>query len=216
MKKTLLPNQSAFSLTELLAVMAVGSILTALAMPALRGVTAASISTGVQKTNDLLGQARSEAIVRQLPCRMAIVTNWPSNPKANYRAASLWRANEGNLTQWNPISEWNYLPEGSVFDPHQPENAPTYHSETPLFLFQAANNEFTTEVHGETVTMRFIEFIPNGSARVPGGNGENLWIRIAEGISSAGTTVARSGEAGTNFADVVADGLIGRIKIYRP
>lgn len=216
MNQTLPSKSSAFSLTEILAVMAIGSILMAIAMPALRGVTAASISTGVKKTNDLLTQTRSEAIVRQLPCRLAVVTNWPSNQKANFRALSIWRANPQDPTLWEQITTWNYLPEGSVFDPNAPSNPPTYNSGTPQFVFDAANNEFSPNIQGETVTMRFVEFLPSGAARTPGGvDGENLYVRIAEGTSSNSGVQVRSGELGSNFADLVADGLIGRIKTYR-
>lgn len=205
-----------FSLTELLATMAIVAILTGLVIPAFRGVTATSISAGVQRVNDMLSQARSEAIVRQAPCRVAIVTKWDGNPRALYRAITLWKANPQSSTGWEQITSWNYLPEGSVFDPNEPSAGPTYNSSTPDYLFDSSlTNTFTQTVQGEQVEMRYIEFLPSGAARTGGApDASNLWVRVAEGVN-AGTSIEVRDNSSA-YADVVTDGLIGRVKTYRP
>ena len=208
---------SGFSHLEPLAVMAIAAILTALAMPAIRRVSAVSISAGVQSTTDLLLQARSEAIVRQVPCRFAIVTRWDGNPRANYRGMSLWRPNPSDPASWEQITTWNYLPEGSVFDPVQPsEPAASLNRSTSHFLFtDSLDNTFTELVQGEAVEMRYLEFLPSGSARTNGlPEGTNLWIRIAEGSGHEGTVNVLEDLA--NFAEIVTDGLIGKVKVHRP
>lgn len=212
-------ERSGFSLLEILVVMAIASILTALAMPTIQSISGTSMTSGIQRTTDLFSQARSEAIVRQLPCRVAIVTKWDSNPNAVYRGVSLFRADPANGGVWNQIANWQYLPEGSVFNPEEPESSvPTYNSSTPLFLLSdSLNNTFTQTVQGEEVEMKYVEFLPSGAARTSGTDeGSNLWLRISAGSTAGNSVEVRSGEAATNFADIVTDGLIGRVKTYRP
>lgn len=215
------PAARAFSLIELLTVMGIAAVLSTLAVSAFKGNTGNNLSAGVQKTLSFLTMARTEAAVRRLPTRVVIATQWSKNKRGEYRAVSVWQTKPLDPTSWQQISNWEYLPEGVFFSPTAPgsssEYGPRYGSQDLGYLFEdVMKNDFTGPSAEGPEEMRFIEFLPNGTARTPGvSDSSDYWIRVMQGYADDAGIHARS-DSQDNWGDIVTDSLVGRVKAYRP
>lgn len=210
----------AFSLVELISVVGITALVSTLAVSAFKNTTVNNVSAGLQKSIVMFSMARSDAAVKRIPCRVAIAADWTGNEAANYRAISLWRLDPENPTVWSQVTNWEYLPEGVFFHPDGPGTLPVdYGSKDLAYLFDpAGTNVFTAPGPTGLITMRFLEFLPNGSVRIPGNStGTDFLVRVTEGyLDGAQVQVRQSeGKDTPNYADIVTDSLVGRIKAHR-
>ncbi len=223
---------SGFSVAELVVVMGIMAVLTSLTVPAIHGINnATAVSSGGGRLAGLLSLARTEAIARHTIVRFAVATNWDGNADADLRKVSIWAWN-AEARQYLQLTEWETLTDGTVMEP----NLPGYIHEVayarkdgasvrgdcvldPGFAGQAEFQVETPTPVGGQVTSRFIEFLPNGGAQVPGGTSRNLIFVLAPGFRNTdGSITYNSQSAGhpTNWAQLNVDTLTGRVRFYQP
>lgn len=105
----------AFTLTELLVVMAVITLLAGLVAPSLSANRGKSLTTSGNLVADLVQQARENSVAKNVMTALVVVGNSP-NPSANGRAVILLELS-GSPAKWSPISRWTTLPDGVLIDP---------------------------------------------------------------------------------------------------
>lgn len=118
----LLPGRSAFSLIELLGVLAVVSLLLAIAAPSLVSLNPAR-KTGIHELAGFLENARAEAIARRAPRIVAFADAGFPAESGSLRAYALFEEvpaenvpiESGSTPRFRRLSPWRTLPEGLVF-----------------------------------------------------------------------------------------------------
>jgi prepilin-type N-terminal cleavage/methylation domain-containing protein len=222
-------RQRAFTLAELVVVMAIMTILTGLTVPAVRGLTSSSaLDTGAREFADLLHLARSEAISQHTIVRFALVTQWTGQDDAPLRKASLWSW-DSESQQYFQTTNWETLPTGIIMETSIPtyvqhasyatNDASSIRGDCVLDQTFAQQNGFTSNDTGATVTMQFVQFLPTGGAQIPGGSSRNVIFVMTPGYQNTDGSVAHttqySGQA-ANWAQLNVDTLTGRVRVYQP
>lgn len=206
-----------FSLMEMMIVLAIMSILSAVVVGSLGTLRSTSLSVTTREFADFVNLCRSDAIARHTAIRVAIVESSSSDPDENYRkyTAFSWNSQSRQFEQYR---EWESLPGDLVFDQSLAGfvKKSTYYQEDPSsvrgdYLMQISDNSFDRMVTqlSTSYRFRFFEFSPSGRASAPGGDHRNLVV------------VIRPGEGGTareipNWSQFNIDTLTGRIRVYRP
>ncbi len=223
------PSPKALSLIEMITVMAIISLLTVMTVPSLYSLlTTYGLSTGIRDVSNQLVFARSEAIAKHTLTRFLIATSWAEEDGA-YRKFSTWSW-DAETSKFYRISKWGTLPKGVVFEPTLPgyilksdyakNDATTVHGEYAL-----SQEDATVEImafEGKPAQVQFVEFLPTGSARIPGGVLKTVIFVMTEGIIQEGTSgpvIIHQGVGGTearNWAQVNLGTLTGRVRIFRP
>ncbi len=235
----------AFSLVEVIAVVSVMTVLAGLTAPAMKGLTGSNtLDSGVRKVAGLLSLARNEAIARHTVVRFVVATNWPGKTDANLRRVSLWawdahRESDGttdrdDLNHYTPLTGWEELPVGVALDPVGAQSPAGAYLQTASYAVADATSvrgdylldpnfaaqEFAAGTGGEQITTRFIEFLPSGNLRIPGGNARQAILVATQGYQKAGGSLTYTTNSGNgqpaNWAQVNVDSLTGRVRIYRP
>ena len=239
------PEFAGFTLVELLVVMALMVIMVGLVAPAVNNIGQAnSLSGGGRLVGNLLTIARSEAINQRTRVQLRIVTKLQSGTddlSVHYRKMSLWKlAQSGASGSYVPISKWETLPDGVLFEPSLnplTKSAPSYvfASGTSTFGTYFLNTNTLNNPNpssGSTpVTIGagnynyvWIEFSPTGGTTMPIPP-STVSLLLVEGImpSTAATTPTYtskgkvSGSAAiTNWLQVSINCLTGTTKIKRP
>lgn len=220
----------AFSLIEILSVLAVLSVLTGITVPAVKGLTSSSsLDTGITQFANLLHFARSEAIARHTVVRFAVARNWTGNEDEAMRRVSLWAWND-DIEQYVQISRWEDLPVGVCLESELPgyikdssyasADRASVRGDYVLGDQFAEEAEFLVGPESEQITARYIEFLPSGRVRVPGGNLRQAIFVAAPGHPNTDGTVLYTSrdEAGqpASWAQVNVDTLTGRVRVYQP
>jgi len=107
-----------FSLVELLAVIAILSILVAASLPALQSiVTGSNLSRGGQMLGDLVGLARQEAISKNREVRVCFY-HFSSGQTTGWRSIQIFRVDpdpaDPSLVRTNAVTRLQTLPDGIV------------------------------------------------------------------------------------------------------
>lgn len=201
-------KRTAFTLIELLVVVAAIVLLLSLMVPAVTGLTKSSnLNSGARIVTNLLAIARSEAINRRALVRFEIATDWPNDPTAAYRKATIVQhdAASGTDTQ---LTGWETLPSGVVFQPNDPSPG------SGSYFFSLKQTQAPALIiAGAKVTSLYIEFLPTGAVNIPVANSP-MRLRVVPGYPSSTTSVTTT--SSTNWYDVSADAIVGRIKTSRP
>lgn len=197
----LLPGRSAFSLIELLVVMAVVSLLLAIAAPSFVSLNPAR-KTGIHELAGFLENARTEAIARRAPRIVAFAdAGFPgeSGESGALRAYALFEEEKGeddveeNSTtpRFRRLSPWQTLPEGLVFarggdfEVSGGEAFRTLHDRVGdrRFAMPTPSGE-----DGETRPLASLVFGPDGGIRSPGfADADALHLGIIEGFLDVST-----------------------------
>lgn len=213
-----------FTLVEMLVTVTVIGVISAVSVPAFNGVgSSTSLSNGARQVSGVLSMARSEAIARNTNIRFAVAKDWYNQSESNFRKYSLWEWNKETET-YELLTGWSELPNGVVLEPYLPEylksasyvteDATAVRGDYVLEDAYDAKAQFATE--DEEVYMNFIEFLPNGSVRIPNGNSRNAIFVLTGGFTDQSGEVIRQQEEVKNWAQVNVDSLTGRVRLYRP
>jgi prepilin-type N-terminal cleavage/methylation domain-containing protein len=190
-----------FSLVEILVVLAILSILGALSITAFNSISRGqNVWIAAGQVADLLEQGRSGSLSRSAPIRLGVVTDWPSQPERNLRTLVLLSRKEGTLpAEWQLETRWWNLAEGVQLREVHGANR-----EGVSLLTSGLTNEMNIEYGGETLSVRFLEFRPNGQ----------IWPELP---GQASLFVEESvAPEGDNWAEVLVHPLNGKVSIARP
>lgn len=190
----------AFTLTELLVVVAIIALLTVLAMPAITSVTGGTALTRAGQTvADQFVLARQEATGKNRDVQVRFV--WKDGAPAGWRGVQLWAPSANNVTEYRPVSRIAWLPEGTLLS--------EVDKMSPLLA--GATIPETNGVFPGLGTTKYCGF------RFRAGGGTDLTFNS----SSNFVTVVRDRDASVttapaNYAVIQVDPVTGRTHSYRP
>lgn len=212
-----------YTMVEMLAVISVVAVLSGISIPAMQSPTAAvSLSTSAREFSNLISLARSEAIARHTVVRFAVATEVRDGSNTQLRKASLWAWSDESQN-YVQLTAWQKLPEGVALEPALPE----YIRSSSYAQADGASvrgDYVTTQVGGASFAspdgdtkMHYVEFLPSGTARVPGSSGRNaLFVLAPASVNPDGSYLYHQGREAANWAQVNVDTLTGRVRLYRP
>jgi prepilin-type N-terminal cleavage/methylation domain-containing protein len=211
-------RRRAYSLIELLAVMAILSALFGLTVGSLSPVKANALTAGGNQIADLLTLARQNSLSRHAFTAVLV----KSIGDARYSAFCLFeltRNDDGTFSNWKVAAPWKLLPEGIRFDPGAPVALPAVN-------FVGSNPGLpvalpgTTPFRGQTVNLAadvvYQVFAPDGTLT----KGAPVRLRLVEGADNPGGGIIYTGTqtAGqpVNHYDIVVLAETGHVKVERP
>jgi prepilin-type N-terminal cleavage/methylation domain-containing protein len=210
-----LPGRSAFSLIELLVVMAVVSLLLAIAAPSFVSLNPAR-KTGIHELAGFLENARAEAIARRAPRIVAFADDGFPGESGALRAYALFEeasakneADEnGSTTRFRRLSPWRTLPEGLVFargDDFEVSGGEAFRTLHDLVAERRFAVPSTSGSDGDAQPLPSLVFGPDGGIRSPGfTDADALHLGIVEGFRDPSTgkvtyTATRPSASGREF-----------------
>jgi len=231
-KRSIVVNNSAFSLVELLVVMAIIGMMVGLSAVAVQGMRAPGVQRAASQVMSGLSLARQVAITKNTQAALLIAnqTNTNNGFPANgpYRHWSVVYSNKGANT-WTIAKDWEELPNGAVFSQIL-ENARTNNSfpastspgtAITASFYPLANTNYTStfsniSAGNSTFTATNTPSIRFNSSGVASGNATlagSVGIRISPGTAMGGNATITS----TNqYYIIEADHTIGRIRMRAP
>lgn len=183
------PRRGAFTLIELLAVLAIVGIMSAVFIAALGGDNSTiKLNTAQRTMVGIASAARTQALLKQRPARLIIHSD-PSEPDKYLRFIGVVYLDNNDTPdnrsddQWLPANKGTYLPEGIIFIPPANQNPPgltldpqvtrsiiTY---TPTTMEEQPDLLYGWEVsfpniNSDPTKWYWFEFDPGGFSRNPG------------------------------------------------
>ncbi|MEI9898640.1 MAG: GspH/FimT family pseudopilin [Chthoniobacter sp.] len=223
-------SRSGFSLVEIMAVMAVITMVAGFVVPALKGLVGGNtVDSGAAQLSGLLNLARSEAIAQHTLVRFVVATESAAGQTdGSLRRVSLW-AWQADIGQYRPITKWEELPVGLIIEKGIPDyvrsasyaqnDASTVRGSCVLDDSFSAEATFSADTGFGAISTRFIEFTPSGSARIPGSSDRRAIFVATQGFADATNQITHTAQVGghaANWAQLNVDTLTGRTHIYRP
>jgi prepilin-type N-terminal cleavage/methylation domain-containing protein len=232
-KRSVVVKSSAFSLVELLVVMAIIGMMVGLSAMAVQGMRAPAVQHAASQVTSGLSLARQIAITKNTHAAFLIANQsnagFPSEP---FRYWSVIYSNKGTNT-WTIAKDWQELPNGAVFYEIRGATGPT-----PLIVYNSINsNNFASGIEpGSTIpTTNFtygnstgnytvanaggieINRVPRilfkSSGEATNANATGIAIRIVPGSVMGGNATITS----TNqYFFVETDAAVGRIRMRSP
>ena len=203
----------AFSMGELLIVLAVVGVLAAFAAPTLMTLQSTNLTTTSNQFGSFLNLCRSKAIAERTSIRVGIVTE-DSNPDDAFRKYAGWEWDK-KTESYVRFSNWNFLPTTSVFE----DQIPSYVSTSSYAERERSavkgdyaysdgfeNESEETLADNEVVKTRYITYSPSGRAYVDGGEHRNIIVVIRASLQ----------DDVRNWYQFTIDSLTGRFRIYQP
>lgn len=172
----------------MIVVMTLVMILSAFVGPPLYNqLSAHGLTAGIRDVSNHLVKARSEAIAKHTLTRFMVAKAW-TEKEGDFSKFSIWRWNQ-SIGKFERSSDWATLPPGIVFEPGLPHyirqsNYAINDATTIIGEDAMAKIEATEEVMAypnQPVTAQFVEFLPNGSARIPEGVLKKVIFVLVEG-----------------------------------
>jgi type II secretory pathway pseudopilin PulG len=215
----------AFTLFELLVVVTIIVLILSFSVPAITGLTKSSnLNSGGRLLSNLFVAARSHAINQRTLVRIEIATVWPSDSSESFRKIAIAQYDSSSST-FKQITRWETLPSGTVIEMHDmyaspPGDIDPTPSPTPVRgtyftdLFQPTGSlslDGSCAFAGQSISCVYFEFLPTGGLNA---TPNPVWLRLSAGVPN-GAAVTHTAR-GKNYADLVVDNLVGRIKFSRP
>lgn len=195
----------AFSLVEILAVLAILSMLSGLLVTGLPSVFSARASAQASTlAAELLAKARQQALTQGQP--VAVIFSKPFSAESRQAIMLLSGSVEGTELKWQAVSPWHQLADGIRVDPvkHAVADVETSVSATVDSLYQSTSRSLDipniVRLDGRQVSEYFfLIFRPDGSIDAP---------EIAPSIE-----VGRYSKKALNDYTIIAQENTGRIKV---
>jgi prepilin-type N-terminal cleavage/methylation domain-containing protein len=210
---------AAFTLIEMLAVVAILGAVLALAIPAFQHLGQANaLSSAGNRTANFIGAARQNSTSRNVLTSLIILTG--TGTEADYRTIGLFE--RGVAGTWSQIGSWESLPTGITFDAGDRINC-SYLENSPIQpALTDPNGGPAIRFFGRDIEpsqMAYRVFLPTGSLSNPD---QPAQLRLVEGIiEGAGENrsvryTRRKNRGTANYYDVAIIGATGSPKIIRP
>lgn len=212
-------RRRAYSLIELLAVMAILSALAGLTVGSLSPVRANALTTGGNQLADVLTLARQNSLAHHAFTAVVI----KSSGDARYSSFCLFeltRNDDGTFAAWKMTAPWRSLPEGVRFDP-DPLTGPAanfVNMSTPPSIPSAL--PATVQFRGQTINLpadvAYQVFAPDGTLT----KRDPVRLRLVHGTDDSGTGIMytgpkNAGGAPANYYDIVILAETGQVKVER-
>lgn len=193
-------KKRAFSLVELLVVVAIIATLSVLAVPAITSVTkGTALTRATQVVADQFTLARQEATGKNRDVQVRFI--WKSGQPDGWRGVQLWAASPNDVTDYRPVGRITWLPDGTLISGVS----------TMSPLMAAPTMPVTNAAFPGRGSTRYCGF------RFRAGGGTDLSFNT---ISNFVTVVydhdATASTAPANYAVVQVDPVNGRVRSYRP
>ncbi len=209
-------RRGAFTLVEMMIVIAMVALLLGVAIPGLSGVVQSmSLSQAGGKVTRLVEQARQRAMTENVMTALVLVT--AAGVPEDGRALTLLECPPGG--PWRQISEWHLLPDGVVVDVAG-DGVSSFMTHTPAaFPFHDEAAGVPVSFHHTTLGRgRYAAriFLPGGGLLNPN---DPAVLQLVPGVMAGGrVSYARRGDDGrpVNYYRVVILGATGRTKVERP
>lgn len=197
--------QRAFSLIELLTVVAVAAVLTGLAISAFGGnAEAYRITTTAQGVADAFSLARETAVAKNSLTEVRIygLPDFGADSGTDvYRAVQVFSVKNGNAT---PVSKPFMFPQGIVANPNAPQSS----------LFSLPSQSSTTPISGYQ-TSRYISVMFGADGTIRGNSSlgtQDEWYLTIQPQKFLNTT----GGWPDNYATVILNPFTPKVSIYQP
>jgi len=209
--------RQAFSLVEILTVLAITSILTILAVSSVSALRSTALTASGNQMVGVFAMARQNSISQDAYTAIVIKSNGTGAYSA-YCLLQLTRQGDGTLGAWTAITPWHNLGQGIVFESGQANDTFTSSS---IALPEAlpASFPFQGQSIDLTATSVYQCYQPDGT--LMGSQSPALRLRLIEGhvdSSSGAFTYQGATVSGqeVSYYDLVLVGNTGVTKIERP
>ncbi len=211
--------QQAFSLIEMLVVVAIVSVLTALTMSSFSSLRTMSLTSSGNQIVDVFSMARQNSLSKSA-FTTVVIKSQGTGAYSAYCLLELIRRDDGSPGEWTAITPWRYLGQGVVFESGQIEDTFTSSSVSlpkPLpttFPFQGQQIDLTTSAIYQC-------YQPDGTLSNQPAPPTRMVLRLIQGkvdSSSGQFTYQGSVASGkkVSYYDLVFVGNTGITKIERP
>lgn len=207
-----LKAQSAFSLTELLVVVSVMALLTALTLPAFSSAKARQLATAGNQVVDLANQARQNSISKGVMTALVMVSN--VDPELNYRLFTLveTQTDAAGTVTWKQSMPWQMLPKGVLVDR---DNSLDFISVIPALTTSIGNLKYA----GKNVaqgTYAYQIFLPDGRLLSDTSVNPPSLRLIGAVINTSTAQVKKTDTGSANYYQITLNQYTGIPKVDRP
>jgi prepilin-type N-terminal cleavage/methylation domain-containing protein len=210
-------GESAFTLVELLAVMAVLAILAAATLPVVTSMSRSSSKrAAVNLVQSALDQARAFALSKSANYYVVFADSDEALPQnCWYRSFAVFREEfnpETNRYDRFPTGPWTVLPEGISFKPDADEVS----ADAEKSVFSAPKEEFYCQPAAKELEAVYFKFSPIGAVDEPR-DARFLHIRLFEGFVNADGKAFPTNKVGAPREEVITlSSSTGRAKREEP
>ena len=211
----------AFSLVELIVVVAVIGIVTGFVVPAVSGMgRATALVTGGNMVANLTNQARQTAVAKNTMTALVLLGN--QGTAEDYRTLTVLEYVPGGVG-WSPLTGWQKLPDGIAVDTERADS--TFLDHSPAFPQPQASGLEAPKNPPVFYQQQQVKDGDGYAARIflPSGGLQNsqdpAQLRLVEGFVQNGRLVRThrdSSGKSSNYYDLTIIGATGITKVSRP
>ena len=213
-----LARSGGFSLVEMLVVLTIMGVLSALTVSSFGVLRSTSLAAAGNNIVDVFAMARQNSIAKNNFTAVVIQTQG-TGALASYCVLDLTRDANGNFGAWTQVSPWRYLPRGVVFENNQ-SSIDTYMNQSLVSSTLPSALPTSFPFQGSQVDLTSSSYVvqcyqPDGTLV----GGQQLRLRLIEGSSDLSGNISyqgmKSSGSQVSYYDVYFVANTGLTKIAR-